>query len=69
MPIRVRSSTCRTRKSATSARLIVPNRQSFGAVRTRYRPVAGLSFRRPGRTMVQSSPEDLIIHSCTSLSS
>ena len=69
MPINVRSSICRTRKSATSARLTAPNRQSFDAVRTRYRPVAGLFVRRPGRTMVQSSPEDLIIHSCTSLSS
>ena len=35
VPISVRSSTCRTRKSATSARLITPNRQSFDAVRTR----------------------------------
>ena len=39
-----------------------------GVVRTRYRPIAGLSFKRPGRTLVQSSPEDLTIHSCTSLS-
>jgi len=30
VPIRVRSSTCRTRKSATSARLIAPNRHACG---------------------------------------
>jgi hypothetical protein len=35
VPISAWSSTCRTRKSATSARLIEPNRQSLDAVRTR----------------------------------
>src|SRR5215510_8182404 len=35
LPISARSSICRTRKSATSARLITPNRQSFGLVSTR----------------------------------
>ena len=35
VPIRVLSSTCRTRKSATSARLIAPNCQSLDAVRAR----------------------------------
>ena len=35
VPISERSSTCRTRKSATSARLIMPNCQSFDAVRIR----------------------------------
>lgn len=34
VPISARSSICRTRKSATSARLIAPNRQSFDAVKT-----------------------------------
>ena len=46
MPIRVRSSTCRTRKSATSARLIAPNRQSLGVVRTRYLTSCGAVFQK-----------------------
>src|SRR5262245_246020 len=69
VPISARSLVNRTRKFATSARLITPNRQSFDAVRTRYWSVAGPFVNMPGRTMVQSSPEDRTIHSCTSLSS
>jgi hypothetical protein len=42
VPIRARSSICRTRKSAASARLITPNRQSFD--------LAELLVSRPGRT-------------------
>ena len=46
-PINERSSTCRTIKSATSARLITPNCQSWAVVRMRYRPSHLLYLEAP----------------------
>src|SRR5271165_1785592 len=52
---RLFSSICLTRKSATSAREMNPDVQSFGSTSTRYAPVRGPLVRMVGRTIVQSS--------------
>jgi hypothetical protein len=57
-----------TRKSATSAREMNPERQSRASTSTRYAPVRGPVVRTDGRTIVQSRRLRRIIHSCASLS-
>jgi hypothetical protein len=67
-PRRVSSFICLTKKSATSAREINPDRHPCGSTKTRYVLVLGPFVRTAGRTIIHSRLLLRMIHSCASLS-